>query len=154
MLGQDDSRPLSPLVSHGVSGCWAEMMLLCLPLSPLVSHGMSGCWAEMMLLCLSLSPLLSSGCRADMILLCSLCSDQGTMGWKKACIIMLSSIHVATWEVEAPSSPAVHLLHWGASKCDGHLSGHLHVQRDRKDKELSKHCQRQQWWLLPYLREV
>ena len=65
--------PLSPFVSHGMSGCWAEMMLLCLPLSPLVSHGMSGCWAEMMLLFLPLSPLVShgmSGWWAEMILLC------------------------------------------------------------------------------------
>ena len=96
MLSQYDSRPLSPLVSHGVSGCWAEMILLCLPLSPLVSHGMSGCWAEMILLCpvslchplspmasldaglrslcfVSLPPLVShgvSGCWAEMTLLC------------------------------------------------------------------------------------
>ena len=66
MLGWDHFA-LSLLVSpclHGMSGCWAEMIWLCFPLSPLVSHGMSGgkpvavqplkvmadlagCWAQM-----------------------------------------------------------------------------------------------------------
>ena len=62
--------PWSPLVSHGVSGCWGEMIFL-------VSHGMSGCCAEMIYLCLPLFPLTPlvshgvSGCWGEMIFLVS-----------------------------------------------------------------------------------
>ena len=46
--------PLSPIVSHGMFGCWAEMMLLCLPFSP----------------CLPLSPMvcLDAGLRLGLFL--------------------------------------------------------------------------------------
>ena len=48
---------LAPLISYGMSGCWAEMTLLCLPLSALVFDSMSGGWD----FCFSLSPLVSHG---------------------------------------------------------------------------------------------
>ena len=44
-----------PCLPLSLSGCWAEMILLC----PFVSQGVSGCWAGITCLCLSLSPLVS-----------------------------------------------------------------------------------------------
>ena len=46
MLGQDDSRPLSLLVSPCLAWCVWMLDWDHFALSLLVSHGMSGCWAE------------------------------------------------------------------------------------------------------------
>ena len=52
----DAGLALSPFVSNGLTGCWAEMILL-----PFVSHGSCGWWAEMILLSVPLSSLASLG---------------------------------------------------------------------------------------------